>query len=361
MNITIGENIRKLRKQRNVTQEALADHLAITPQAISRWESGAGYPAIEYLPDLAGFFGVSVDELLGVRLSEREAKRESIYRAVARMEEDGYTPSAFSFLREAQAEFPGDRTIRLALARALASSRQEEQPDQASLQEAEKILRDLIRQADDQHFRFACISELAVLYKEAWQDEHGYEEIVSMLPEISTCREYFLTNMYSGASQKPEVLQDCILKLSRWIGNLLRDYVAFVLPNDEENWDSKISRFHWLIGFLTQVSVLLDREKSRDLLPCIAALHRYTATYHAARNEQEETLGCLEEMCRLVEAFCTEEKEAGDNRTGSHGLASSFLSCLDQNRYDPVRNSRRFQAVRSRLTALSGNENAAED
>lgn len=361
MNITISENLRKLRKQRNVTQEALADHLAVTPQAVSRWESGAGYPAIEYLPDLAGFFSVSVDELLGVRLSEREARRETVYRTIARMEEDGYTPAVFSFLREAQAEFPGDQKIRLALARALASSRQEEQPDQASLQEAEKILRDLIRQADDQHFRFACVSELAVLYKEAWHDEHGYEEIVSMLPEISTCREYFLTNLYSGASQKPEVLQDCILKLARWISNLLRDYVAFVLPNDADSWEDKIGRLRWLISFLTQVSDLLDREKSRDLLPCIAALHRYTATYHVARHEDEETLGCLEEMSRLVEAYCAGEKEARDSRTGSRGLAASFLSCLNQDRYDPIRNNRRFQEVRSRLAALSGNENAAED
>ena len=76
MNITISENLRKLRKQRNVTQEALADHLAVTPQAVSRWKSGAGYPAIEYLPDLAGFFSVSVDELLGVRLSERQNSPE---------------------------------------------------------------------------------------------------------------------------------------------------------------------------------------------------------------------------------------------------------------------------------------------
>ena len=60
MSITIGENIKKLRKQRNITQEILAEHLAVTPQAISRWESGVGYPAIDYLPDLAGFFGISV-------------------------------------------------------------------------------------------------------------------------------------------------------------------------------------------------------------------------------------------------------------------------------------------------------------
>ena len=64
MSIIIGENIKKLRKQRNITQEILAEHLAVTPQAISRWESGVGYPAIDYLPDLAGFFGIAA--VLGI-------------------------------------------------------------------------------------------------------------------------------------------------------------------------------------------------------------------------------------------------------------------------------------------------------
>ena len=99
MNITIGENIRKLRKLRGVTQEALADRLNVTPQAISRWESEAGFPAIEYLPDLAGFFGISVDELLGVKLSEREARREEIYNSISRIEDRGYGPDDISFLR----------------------------------------------------------------------------------------------------------------------------------------------------------------------------------------------------------------------------------------------------------------------
>ena len=345
MNMIIGENIRKLRKQKGTTQEALADYLAVTPQAISRWESGAGYPAIEYLPDLAGFFGVSVDELLGVRLSEREARRERVYQAISEIEAgEGYTPAAFELIRQAQAEFPGDLKIRLALARALASTRQEPRPDQASLQEAELILRDLIRRADDQEFRFACVSELAVLYKEGWKDERGYEEIVSLLPEMKTCREYFLTNMYNGAVQKPEVLLDCILKLSLWFSGLLRDYVAFVLPNGQDRWDEKISRFHWLIDSLKQVSALLDPDQSGSLLLSMAVLYRYTATYHVARGEKEKTLDCLEEMCRCVESFPVE---------GKSSPAADFLSALAQDRYDSVRQSSRFRSVLSRLSALS--------
>ncbi|MBR5446011.1 MAG: helix-turn-helix transcriptional regulator, partial [Clostridia bacterium] len=65
MKINIGENIRSLRKEKGITQERLAELLGVTPQAVSRWESGAGYPDMEQLPGLASLFGVSMDTLLG--------------------------------------------------------------------------------------------------------------------------------------------------------------------------------------------------------------------------------------------------------------------------------------------------------
>ena len=78
MNIKIGAIIKKLRAENNITQDALATAVGVTPQAISRWEAESGYPDIELLPVLADFFSVSVDELIGYRLSEREKELADI-------------------------------------------------------------------------------------------------------------------------------------------------------------------------------------------------------------------------------------------------------------------------------------------
>ena len=59
------EKISELRKGCNMTQEALATRLGITFQAVSKWENGVSCPDIILLPELAGIFGVSVDELFG--------------------------------------------------------------------------------------------------------------------------------------------------------------------------------------------------------------------------------------------------------------------------------------------------------
>jgi len=64
MKVKIGEKIRELRKQRDVTQEQLAAFLGVTNQAVSKWESENGYPDIEYVVPIAEFFKVTTDFLL---------------------------------------------------------------------------------------------------------------------------------------------------------------------------------------------------------------------------------------------------------------------------------------------------------
>ena len=75
MKLNIGENIRRLRRSADMTQEQLADKLGVAYQSVSRWENGTTYPDMELLPALSSIFGVTVDELLGM---EENKKKERI-------------------------------------------------------------------------------------------------------------------------------------------------------------------------------------------------------------------------------------------------------------------------------------------
>ena len=72
------EKLQKLRKDQGLTQEELADALYVSRTAISKWESGRGYPSIDSLKEISRYFGVSIDDLLSgeqlITLAERENK-----------------------------------------------------------------------------------------------------------------------------------------------------------------------------------------------------------------------------------------------------------------------------------------------
>ena len=67
--LKLNEQIALLRKQKDLTQENLANLLGVTNQTVSKWESAQCCPDIQLLPKIAKIFNVTVDELLGYTLS----------------------------------------------------------------------------------------------------------------------------------------------------------------------------------------------------------------------------------------------------------------------------------------------------
>ena len=80
--MTFGEKLKKLRTDKELTQEELAEILYVSRTAISKWESGRGFPNIESLKAIAKFFGVTVDALLSgeelITLVEQEQNRKEM-------------------------------------------------------------------------------------------------------------------------------------------------------------------------------------------------------------------------------------------------------------------------------------------
>ena len=72
------EKLQELRKSRGLTQEELAEALFVSRTAISKWESGRGYPSIDSLKEISSYFSVSIDDLLSgeqlISIAEKENK-----------------------------------------------------------------------------------------------------------------------------------------------------------------------------------------------------------------------------------------------------------------------------------------------
>ncbi len=62
----MGKEIHRLRNSRGITQEALAEALNVTAQTVSKWERGSSMPDVQMLPEIATYFGVSIDQLFAM-------------------------------------------------------------------------------------------------------------------------------------------------------------------------------------------------------------------------------------------------------------------------------------------------------
>ncbi len=103
MILEFGKNLKKLRREKDLTQDELAVALSLSPQAISRYETGMAYPDIEMLPVIAGFFGVTIDKLLGVSSEARECRMEEYTNALRKITD---RKERLALLRKQHAEFP---------------------------------------------------------------------------------------------------------------------------------------------------------------------------------------------------------------------------------------------------------------
>ena len=127
MQLNIGTKIKELRRRDGRTQEALAEALGVTNQAVSRWESGGSYPDMEIVPAIANYFHVSIDELFGYQNDREERIKEIVEKAKHQMYTQGNIlgrglgdyEDCVQLLREASEEFPNEPEILFLFAEAL--------------------------------------------------------------------------------------------------------------------------------------------------------------------------------------------------------------------------------------------------
>ena len=121
MKIFLSEQLKQLRKKKGNTQKELAMHLGITTQSVSKWERDDGYPDITLLPAIASYYNVSVDDLLGVGVVEKEKKLNEYKDKGVILHQAGKNAERVSLWREAQKEFPNDLSVICELMYALAT------------------------------------------------------------------------------------------------------------------------------------------------------------------------------------------------------------------------------------------------
>ncbi|MBQ4112602.1 MAG: helix-turn-helix transcriptional regulator, partial [Clostridia bacterium] len=219
--IKIGEKIRLLRKKNDVTQDKLAERLGVTPQAVSRWESGVCYPDMNYLPAIADYFSVTMDELLCYTGAGKAAKvAEYLEQVEALLDRDRVT-DALELLRTAMAEVPSDYALQLETAQVLslyAGLLEESSGGErvraamdAALTEAVSLCRHILEDCIDEAMRDETKKVLCDIYAHQLDDVARAEEIADQLHGMNVSREIIRATMLTGEVAFSQAQKNLIL------------------------------------------------------------------------------------------------------------------------------------------------------
>lgn len=111
MELKIGENIRRLRKNMGITQERLSELMNVSCAAVSKWESSDSYPDIALIMPLASAFGVTVDELMGYNPAKIGEEIDKILEQYGRLGRDGRYSEGTELITRARKDYPGDYRV----------------------------------------------------------------------------------------------------------------------------------------------------------------------------------------------------------------------------------------------------------
>lgn len=207
MDIIIDKQLRELRHKRGNTQEELASFLNISFQAVSKWERGESLPDISLLPKIAAFYGVSVDELLGVGEIRKQEKIHEYRVKSFELARNGKNDERIEMWRGAYAELPNDMAVNEELMYALSSSRDEKYHDEA-IELGERIL----RESTDERQRSSAIQILCRIHSTRGNNEKA-KEYANMANSIQTSRDVLLSSVLDGdegTQQSMQLMLDCL-------------------------------------------------------------------------------------------------------------------------------------------------------
>lgn len=195
MKLNIGETIKRLRKEKEITQEEFAQVLGVSCQSVSRWESGSCYPDIELVLTIASFFGISVDRLMGIdEITEKEDVEKYLERfqlAISRGEID----ECIAVAREGVGEYPNNYILLDKLMYALFVSGDDDGNIPQWKENMEKYDSEIttlgeriMKYCPDQSIRLAATARLAFNHCLHGRKEIG-RKIYETLPSMKDCRE----------------------------------------------------------------------------------------------------------------------------------------------------------------------------
>ena len=346
-----GENLKNLRKQKDLTQEEIAKIFSVSTQSVSRWETNMGYPDIEMLPAIANFYGVTVDSILCIDTSRKIEKISEIVKEVNSLKTKGDVTKAIEFLREGLKEFPYEFQLMSLLSTCLYNRGDNSEEIKKNNSEVIELCEAILKDCRNDFIRHHAIQLLCYIYPEFGKKDKAIELANQMPTYFVTSNELFLS-LLNSSEEKKEYIQSNMFNLLQLISNDIED-LCFI----HEDIDKKINILKSLVkiyeGFFDKEDYYFFHCRMHRTL-------RYIAAIYADIKNSEDAINYLKKAAYHAIAFDTrgdeyiftssilngyKDKITNSSRTSTKNESWVLLEKINDARYDFIRDNARVQEI----------------
>ena len=329
MQLDIGNKIRQLRRRDKRTQEALADALGVTSQAVSRWESGGSYPDMNLIPSIANYFGVTIDELFGYT-NEREKRIGELVTQIQEMWRknngvDHNIAECIALARDALVEFPGNEKLMLTFASVLYTAGYvrygechlidaegysvydtEKHKGYAEWREAIPLYEKVLETLENGTMRDRTIEELSQLYVNVG----AYEKALALAesaPKMWNCRELLRSYACDGKQQAEAFGKALLHTVNTCAALIVHCIMAY------QNHMTPAQKAQSIQGAIRLFEHVCPDGNYGEYHSFISHLHLFLSLYLWLDGRHDEAFSALDqalEQYRLFEAVCSQKDAA---------------------------------------------------
>ena len=346
--MNLGQNIRARRREKGITQEALAEHLNLTVSAVSQWECGKTSPDISQIPLLCHLLEVTSDALLGIDVDRKAERIQAIYDAAQKQSWEGCHGEAIAALRQGLVEYPGSYRLMEGLVGELFCY-----TDTSTNAEVVALCDKILEGCTDDSIRQEIWIIICRMFPKMGRREDALR-IAKAAPGYQNTSDELVNWIYTG----DELLTNYRENMLGLAGLLMDKVIRFGMDSQDD--DESLAFYEKGTQIMR---VLFDDEDGLFDSQRAGNCHKRMMEIYARRSDAENTLAQLEYAAKYAVEFDTYDQNAAHTSLLFRGIVSGgwikwepdaghrkeLLEELEDGKYDFVRGDARFAAVKAVL------------
>ena len=352
MELPIGKVIYKLRKEKGITQESLANAVGVSVAAVSKWESKNSYPDITILPSIARFFNTSIDNLLNYEIEISNEEVMKINLECARLFETDSVENAMKTCEEYIRQYPNNLFLKFRIGSlymmSLASASSEKEA-QIILNKAIELLEQSMN-SKEQEIMETSKYTLSSLY--TMNEEYDKaEEILLSLPKVTADRDDMLVGLYINQGKYDEakkILRNLTYKRISNIKMSLDSYVSLSMK------DNNISNAKEILNIQSELLRIFNLEDIYAIGTSLMSSEVYSKEKNIEKTLEhiEKIIDSVNHNHNLEGHLLFDGIELFEGVHSKSYVVANLKRVISEDRYDFINNDKRYKDIILKLESM---------